>query len=102
MPFVHVYVAGRRDFLKAAGAAAAVAAFPAVARAQAREVKVGYILPVTGPLAFEAALALNGIQLAVDEINAGAASSRSAAPRSPCSPATRRTRSTWASRKRSG
>ena len=71
MPFVHVYVAGRRDFLKAAGAAAAVAAFPAVVRAQAREVKVGYILPVTGPLAFEAALALNGIQLAVDEINAG-------------------------------
>jgi len=71
MPFVHVHVAGRRDFLKAAGAAAAVAAFPAVVRAQAREVKVGYILPVTGPLAFEAALALNGIQLAVDEINAG-------------------------------
>jgi branched-chain amino acid transport system substrate-binding protein len=71
MPFVHVYVAGRRDFLKTAGAASVVAAFPAVARAQAREVKVGYILPVTGPLAFEAALALNGIQLAVDEINAG-------------------------------
>jgi branched-chain amino acid transport system substrate-binding protein len=30
---------------------------------------VGYILPVTGPLAFEAQLALNGILLAVDEIN---------------------------------
>jgi branched-chain amino acid transport system substrate-binding protein len=53
------------------GAAAAVAGFPAVVRAQAREIKVGYILPVTGPLAFEAALALSGIQLAVDEINAG-------------------------------
>ena len=66
--------AGRRDFLKAAGAAgaaAAVAGFPVFGRAQARGVKVGYILPVTGPLAFEAALALNGIQLAVDEINAG-------------------------------
>jgi branched-chain amino acid transport system substrate-binding protein len=53
------------------GAAAAVAGFPAVLRAQAREVKVGYILPVTGPLAFEAALALNGMLLAVDEINGG-------------------------------
>ena len=61
----------RRGFLRTAGAAAAVAGFPHVARAQAREVKVGYILPVTGPLAFEAALALNGVLLAVDEINAG-------------------------------
>jgi len=65
------HTAGRRDFLKAAGAAAAVAGFPGIGRAQAREVKVGYILPVTGPLAFEAGLALNGIQLAVEEINAG-------------------------------
>src|SRR6185295_1779332 len=71
MSFVPVHLARRRDFLKAAGAAAAVAGFPVFGRAQAREVKVGYILPVTGPLAFEAALALNGIQLAVDEINAG-------------------------------
>src|SRR6266852_1125791 len=60
----------RRVFLEMAGAAAAVASFPVVIRAQAREVKVGYILPVTGPLAFEAALALNGVLLAVDEINA--------------------------------
>ncbi len=61
---------GRRAFLGAAGAAAAVAGFPAVLRAQPREVKVGYLLPVTGPLAFEAGLALNGLTLAVDEINA--------------------------------
>ena len=61
---------GRRAFLGAAGTAAAVAGFPAVLRAQAREVKVGYLLPVTGPLAFEAGLALNGLTLAVDEINA--------------------------------
>src|SRR5262245_15309103 len=60
----------RRTFLGSAGAAAAVASFPAIVRAQAREVKVGYILPVTGPLAFEANLALSGLQLAVDEINA--------------------------------
>src|SRR6266849_9761701 len=60
----------RRTFLSTAGAAAAVVGFPAVLRAQAREVKVGYLLPVTGPLAYEAALALNGLTLAVDEINA--------------------------------
>ncbi|HWN14998.1 MAG TPA: ABC transporter substrate-binding protein [Candidatus Dormibacteraeota bacterium] len=61
---------GRRRFLTTIGAASAVAlAAPARGRAQAREVKVGYILPVTGPLAFEAQLALNGLLLAVDEIN---------------------------------
>jgi branched-chain amino acid transport system substrate-binding protein len=60
----------RRTFLATAGAAATVASFPAIVRAQAREVKVGYLLPVTGPLAYEAGLALNGLTLAVDEINA--------------------------------
>ncbi|MBI1726227.1 MAG: ABC transporter substrate-binding protein [Candidatus Rokubacteria bacterium] len=65
----------RRTFLSTAGlttagAAATVAGFPAIVRAQTREVKVGYLLPVTGPLAYEAGLALNGLALAVDEINA--------------------------------
>src|SRR4030095_15249806 len=60
----------RRAFLKTAGAVAAIGALPTVGRAQAKEVKLGYILPVTGPLAFEAQLSLNGLQLAVDEINA--------------------------------
>jgi branched-chain amino acid transport system substrate-binding protein len=60
----------RRAFLKAAGAAGALSAVPAAARAQGKEVKLGYILPVTGPLAFEAQLSLNGLQLAVDEVNA--------------------------------
>jgi len=60
----------RRSFLATAGAAATAAGFPAIVRAQAREVKVGYLLPVTGPLAYEAGLALNGLTLAVDEINA--------------------------------
>ncbi len=61
---------GRRRFLTTMGAASAVAlATSARGRAQTREVKVGYILPVTGPLAFEAQLALNGLLLAVDEIN---------------------------------
>src|SRR5438445_9073594 len=59
----------RRAFLKSAGAVAALGAVPSIVRAQAKEVKVGYILPVTGPLAFEAQLSLNGLQLAVDEIN---------------------------------
>src|SRR5262249_60003070 len=61
----------RRSFVVTSGAAAAVAGFPAVLRAQAREVKVGYILPVTGPLAFEAALALDGLTLATHEIHLG-------------------------------
>jgi branched-chain amino acid transport system substrate-binding protein len=61
--------ATRRVFLKAAGAAAVIAAMPSIGRAQAKEVKLGYILPVTGPLAFEAQLSLNGLQLAVDEVN---------------------------------
>src|SRR5258705_10981926 len=62
-------IVSRRVFLGATGTAAAVAGFPAIGRAQTREVKVGYILPVTRPLAFEAALALNGMLLAVDEVN---------------------------------
>src|SRR3989449_9117350 len=60
----------RRPFLKTAGVVAALGAVPAVGRAQSKEVKLGYILPVTGPLAFEAQLSLNGLQLAVDEVNA--------------------------------
>src|SRR5213593_2170314 len=59
----------RRAFLQTAGVVAARGAVPSIGRAQAKEVKLGYILPVTGPLAFEAALALNGLTLAVDEIN---------------------------------
>ena len=63
----------RRGFLKAfgaAGVAATVAGFPSIVRGQSPPpVKVGYLLPVTGPLAFEAQLALNGLLLAVDEIN---------------------------------
>jgi branched-chain amino acid transport system substrate-binding protein len=59
----------RRVFLKATGGLAAFGAWPAAGHAQAKDVKLGYILPVTGPLAFEAQLSLNGLQLAVDEIN---------------------------------
>jgi branched-chain amino acid transport system substrate-binding protein len=61
----------RRGFLRLIGAvgAAASAGVPSLARGQTKEVKVGYILPVTGPLAYEAQLSLNGLTLAVDEIN---------------------------------
>src|SRR5438094_8708862 len=59
----------RRAFLKTAGVVAALGSVPSIGRAQAKEVKVGYILPVTGPLAFEAQLSRNGLELAVDEIN---------------------------------
>src|SRR5262245_4350772 len=59
----------RRAFLRTAGAVAALGTVPSIGRAQTKEVKLGYILPVTGPLAFEAQLSLNGLQLAVDEIN---------------------------------
>jgi len=66
---MHRVSVNRRVFLKTAGAAAALGAFPAIGRAQGKEVKLGYLLPATGPLAFEAQLSLNGLQLAVDEIN---------------------------------
>ncbi len=59
----------RRAFLRTTGAVAAFGAVPSIGRAQAKEVKLGYILPVTGPLAYEAQLSLNGLVLAVDEIN---------------------------------
>src|SRR5258708_30393303 len=63
---------GRRRFLTTMAAASAVAlAAPARGRAHAREVKVGYILPVTGPLAFEAQLALNWLLLAAEGIKLG-------------------------------
>lgn len=63
----------RRSFLGTmgvAGSLAAVGGAPAVGRAQGREVKIGYMLPLTGPLAFDAQLNLNGILLATEEINA--------------------------------
>lgn len=49
---------------------AAVLGFPAILRAQAREVKVGHIHPLSGFLAFDGGLVVNGLTLAVEEINA--------------------------------
>jgi branched-chain amino acid transport system substrate-binding protein len=62
----------RRSFLGTAGAFGAGAlGFPAVLRAQGREVKVGHIHPLSGFLAFDGGLVTNGLTLAVEEINAG-------------------------------
>src|SRR6185369_14707417 len=63
----------RRGFVKTMGATAVATALggaPALVRAQAREVKVGILLPVTGPLALEAQFSQNGLDLAAEEINA--------------------------------
>src|SRR5687768_11683944 len=61
----------RRSFLGTVGALGASAlGFPAVLRAQAREIKVGHVHPLSGPLAFDGGLVVNGLTLAVEEINA--------------------------------
>jgi branched-chain amino acid transport system substrate-binding protein len=61
----------RRDFLGGAAAATAALGFPAVVRAQARELKIGHIHPLSGFLAFDGGLVVNGLTLAVEEVNAG-------------------------------
>jgi len=65
----------RREFLKtmaiAGGAAAAGGlGFPAVLRAQPKEIAIGQIHPLSGFLAFDGQELANGLKLAVDEINA--------------------------------
>jgi branched-chain amino acid transport system substrate-binding protein len=64
----------RRTFLESvagvAGAAAGTLGFPAVVRGQAREIKVGHIHPLTGPVAVDGISMKNGIALAFDQINA--------------------------------
>jgi len=61
----------RRRFVRDAGlAGAALLGFPAVTRAQAREVRVGHVHPLSGALAFDGGLVVNGLTLAVEEVNA--------------------------------
>lgn len=59
----------RREFLKGAVAATGVLGFPAVLRAQPKEVLVGETHPLTGGLAREGNLGRMGVELAVNEIN---------------------------------
>jgi branched-chain amino acid transport system substrate-binding protein len=60
----------RRQFLTLSAAAATSVAFPAVLRAQAKEILIGETHPLTGGLAREGNLGKQGIELAVNEINA--------------------------------
>jgi branched-chain amino acid transport system substrate-binding protein len=53
----------------AAGAAALVAGFPAVPRAQARTIRIGLVHPVTGFLAYNGAQCRAGCLMAIEDIN---------------------------------
>ncbi len=63
---------GRRTFLKGAGAAtgAALVGFPAVLRAQPKEIRIGAVHPVTGPGAIDGQASRLGAQMAADAVNA--------------------------------
>ncbi len=63
----------RRAFITSAGKAGLVAAVgvPAVVGAQPKEILVGSIHPLTGPLAPDGASVANGCQLAIEQKNAG-------------------------------
>ena len=62
----------RRDVIKRAGAAGALAAlgFPAIVRSQPEAVRIGHLTPRTGFLGTLGEYAVMGVVLAVDEINA--------------------------------
>jgi len=64
----------RRDFIKTTAAAAVVSAgslgIPTLLRAQPKEIPIGHIHPLSGPLAFDGQELQNGLMLAVKEINA--------------------------------
>jgi branched-chain amino acid transport system substrate-binding protein len=63
----------RRNLLKGAGAAAALGSFgfPAIVRGQAEAVRIGHLTPRTGFLGPLGEYAVMGVNLAVEEINAG-------------------------------
>lgn len=57
----------RREFVQGLGAVAGAAALPAVA--QTPEVKVGFLLPLTGSFAEAGQLIKTAVEMAIDEIN---------------------------------
>src|SRR5437899_5674842 len=63
----------RRDLIKSAGAVTALGAlgFPAIVRSQAETVRIGHLTPRTGFLGPLGEYAVMGVNLAVEEINAG-------------------------------
>lgn len=60
----------KRKMLAASSAALAAGAAPAIARAQAKEVKIGLIVPLTGPWARSGDLMRKGAEMAIEDINA--------------------------------
>ncbi|MBK6007620.1 ABC transporter substrate-binding protein [Ramlibacter ginsenosidimutans] len=59
----------RRSFVAHAGAAASALAFPLVAGAQPKSVKVGVLHPVTGALAYSGQQCREGALMAIEDIN---------------------------------
>ncbi len=64
---------GRRGLLRAGAAATALGAlgFPAISRGQAEAIRIGHLTPLTGFLGPLGEYAVMGVNLAVEEINAG-------------------------------
>jgi branched-chain amino acid transport system substrate-binding protein len=59
----------RRHFMSQSAAAASALAFPLVAGAQPRTVKIGVLHPVTGALAFSGQQCREGAMMAIEDIN---------------------------------
>ena len=59
----------RRSAVATIGATAAGAALPSLALAQTKEVKVGFLLPLTGGFAESGQLIKSAIDMAIEEIN---------------------------------
>jgi len=67
----HHHVIERRQFLKAGAAAGAMLSAPAILRAQSpAPVKIGILNSLTGTFSLDGRLAKEGVELAVEEINA--------------------------------
>ena len=62
--------AGRRTLLKAGAASALALGFPSIIRAQADTIKIGHLTPLTGFLGALGGWAVQGMHMAVDDINA--------------------------------
>jgi branched-chain amino acid transport system substrate-binding protein len=60
---------GRRRILRAGAAGALALGLPGIARAQAKQVKIGHLTPLTGFLGALGEYAVQGIKIAIDEIN---------------------------------
>jgi len=60
---------GRRRILRAGAAGALALGFPAIARSQAKPVKIGHLTPLTGFLGALGEYAVQGLKIALDEIN---------------------------------